>query len=61
MERNLWLFVDIKLKVSQQCTPAARRANCTLECLRYSTASWSWEGIVLLYSMLVGLYLEYSV
>jgi len=38
MERDLEIVDDSKLNLSQQCTLAAQRPNCTLGCPRPSTA-----------------------
>ncbi|KAJ7423066.1 hypothetical protein WISP_35278 [Willisornis vidua] len=49
MERHLDVLVDSKLNVAL----AARRANCVLGDIRHSIASWSREGIVLLFSAML--------
>ena len=47
------------LNTSQQRALAARRANCTLGCIKHSITSCSIEVSVPLYSMLVQPHLEY--
>ena len=44
--------------MSQQCALAAKRANCTLGCIRHSIAGWLGEEIVPLCSVVVRPHLE---
>jgi len=45
VERDLTVLVDGNLNLSQECALAAKRANCTLEYIWPSTASYLIEGI----------------
>ena len=55
------MLVGSRLNRSQQCALAAKRANCVLGCIQHSISSWSREGIVPLYSVLVRPHVEYRV
>ena len=60
-ERDLGVWVDGKLNMSQQCAPAAKSANHVLGCIKHSTASRLKEVTVPLYTALVQPHLEYCV
>jgi len=57
-EKDLGVLVDEKLNISQQCVPAAQKANRVLGCTNSSVGSRVREGIVPLFSALVRPHLE---
>ncbi|KAK4829956.1 hypothetical protein QYF61_008087 [Mycteria americana] len=61
VERDLGVWVDGKLNMSQQRALAAKMANRVLGCIKHSIASWSREVILPLCTVLVWPHLKYCV
>ena len=55
------MSVDERCNMSQQCPPAAQKANCILGCIKRSVTSRSREVTLPLYSALIRPHLEYGI
>ena len=60
-EKGLYILVDEKLYMRQQCVLAAQKDKCILACIKRSMASRLREVILPFYSTLVRPHLEFCI
>ncbi|KAF4799316.1 hypothetical protein TURU_055766 [Turdus rufiventris] len=61
VDKDLWVVVNKKLDMAQQCMLKALRSNPILVCVQSSMVSRAREGILSLFFPLVKLYLEHCI
>lgn len=60
-EKDLWVLMEKKLNVSQQCARAVWKANSILHCIKRGVVSRIREVIITLHSALMRPHLEFCV